>query len=449
MAGRTFGEVLTVVLLLFMLGAAGKSAQLPLHVWLPDAMAGPTPVSALIHAATMVTAGVYLFCRIGFLLVLSPTAMAVVALIGAATALLAAVIAFAQDDIKRVLAYSTISQLGFMFMGAGLAVYWAAMFHLVTHAFFKACLFLCAGSVMHGTGGETDIKRLGGLRRKMPWTTATFAVAGVAITGVFWFSGFFSKDAILDGVHRAELKGYPWVSGTVWAVGLCTALCTAFYMTRLYVLTFEGRPADQTRVAHAHESDWVMRGPLVVLAALSVLGAVYGIPVFHSAHGSQTLIQNFLSPVLGVFEQIARAQGTISFKPEGNLLATWFLAWMIALAGAGSAAFLYLRYFPSAGRGQVPAVARKVVRWARAGFYLDEVYDSLILRPIKFASVILFKVVDTLLIDTLMVRGTAWVTAKAGSLLRYLQTGNVQSYAAVMALALLGGAAYALFQVLR
>ena len=177
------GQALTAVLLLFMLGAAGKSAQLPLFVWLPDAMAGPTPVSALIHAATMVTAGVYLFSRIGFLLVLSPIAMATVALVGAATALFAALIAFAQDDIKKVLAYSTISQLGFMFMAVGLGVFWAAIFHLATHAFFKACLFLGAGSVMHGNAEETDIKRLGGLRREMPWTAATFLIASIAISG--------------------------------------------------------------------------------------------------------------------------------------------------------------------------------------------------------------------------------------------------------------------------
>ena len=218
--GRTYGGVLTVALLLFLLGAAGKSAQLPLYVWLPDAMAGPTPVSALIHAATMVTAGVYLFSRMSFLLVLSPTAMATVAIVGAVTSLIAALIAFAQDDIKKVLAYSTVSQLGIMFMGVGMGVFWAAVFHLVTHAFFKACLFLGAGSVMHGNGDETDIKKLGGLRKEMFWTWLTFFIATAAITGIIPLSGFFSKDAIFHGVHHNHLHGLEWVSKVLYPLGV-------------------------------------------------------------------------------------------------------------------------------------------------------------------------------------------------------------------------------------
>src|SRR6266849_3460933 len=277
--GNTFGQVLIAVLLLFMLGAAGKSAQLPLYIWLPDAMAGPTPVSALIHAATMVTAGVYLFSRIGSLLVLAPAAMAVIALVGAATALLAALIAFAQNDIKKVLAYSTISQLGFMFMAVGLGVFWAAILHLVTHAFFKACLFLGAGSVMHGNAEETNIKKLGGLKEEMPLTWATFGIATLAITGLVPLSGFFSKDAIIDGIHSTQLKGYAWASNPLWAMGLAIAVCTAFYMTRLYLLTFEGQRAKDAKVPHAHESRWPMTIPLIVLAALSVAGAFYGIPL--------------------------------------------------------------------------------------------------------------------------------------------------------------------------
>jgi NADH-quinone oxidoreductase subunit L len=283
----------------------------------------------------------------------------------------------------------------------------------------------------------------------MPWTAGTFLVATLAITGAAPLSGFFSKDAILDGVHRAELNAYPWVPGVVWVIGFVTAWCTAFYMTRLYLLTFEVRPADQTKVAHAHESDWIIRGPLVILAALSVLAAVYGLPVFHTAHGTETLIENYLSTVLRVAAQIARTQGTILFKPEGNLLGTWLLALIIAWAGVGAAAFLYLRYFPSPRRPPVPALARKAVRSARDGFYVDQLYEYLIIRPINFASFVLYKVVDAFLIDTVLVRGTGWVTVRAGSLLRYVQTGNVQSYAAVMALALLGGVAYVVFQVLR
>src|SRR5689334_21068468 len=236
--GKTFGHVLTAALLLMLLAAAGKSAQIPLYVWLPDAMAGPTPVSALIHAATMVTAGVYLFCRLNALLVLSPLAMSAIAIVGALTALFAALIAFAQDDIKKVLAYSTVSQLGFMFMGVGMGVFWAAVLHLVTHAFFKACLFLGAGSVMHGNGDETDIKKLGGLRHEMTWTWSTFLIATLAITGIAPFSGFFSKDALLHGVHHNHLHGFESASTLLYAVGLVIAACTAFYMTRLYVLTF-------------------------------------------------------------------------------------------------------------------------------------------------------------------------------------------------------------------
>ncbi len=450
LAGFTFGSVLTAVLLLFLLGAAGKSAQLPLYVWLPDAMAGPTPVSALIHAATMVTAGVYFFCRVSYLLVLSPTAMAAVALIGAFTALLAALIAFAQDDIKKVLAYSTISQLGFMFMGVGLAVFWAAILHLVTHAFFKACLFLGAGSVMHGNGDETDIKRLGGLRKEMRWTWATFLIASIAITGfAIPLSGFFSKDAILQGVHASALSGYAWVSPTVWAIGLFTALCTAFYMGRLYLLTFEGTRPRDARVPHAHESEWPMTVPLVILAALSVLGALYGIPLMQTSSGWETVMENFLSPVFLTARQLARWHGSVATEHEGGLVAAWVQAWVIALAGGAAAGYLYLKYFPSSRRAPAPAFTRTVLGWARRKFYVDELYDLLIVRPIKFISLVLYKVVDTLLIDTVAVRGTAWVTARAASLLRYVQTGDVQSYAAVMALALMGGAAYALFQVLR
>jgi NADH-quinone oxidoreductase subunit L len=449
LSGVTFGQALTVVLLLFMVGAAGKSAQLPLYVWLPDAMAGPTPVSALIHAATMVTAGVYLFSRIGFLLVLSPLAMAVVALVGAATALFSAVIAFAQDDMKKVLAYSTISQLGYMFMAAGLGIFWAAILHLVTHAFFKACLFLGAGSVMHGNAGETDIKRLGGLRKEMPWTWATFFIASVAITGVFPLSGFFSKDAILHGVHEARVAGYEWVSPTVWIIGLCAAFCTAFYIWRLYLLVFEGKRSPDSPVKHAHESEWPMTVPLVVLAALSIIGAVYGIPIISSSAGTQTLMENYLWPVFIVAEQIARIQRTISVEHEGSLWAAWAEAWAIAVAGTALAVFLYRRYFPSKVRIPVPELARAIVRWDRNAFYVDQIYDALIVRPTKFISFVLYKLVDSLLIDTIFVRGTAWVTARTGAALRYLQTGDAQSYAAVMALAVLGAAAYAIIQVLR
>jgi len=451
LAGYTFGGVMTAALLLFLLGAAGKSAQLPLYVWLPDAMAGPTPVSALIHAATMVTAGVYLFSRMASLLVLSPTAMATVAIIGALTSLLAALIAFAQDDIKKVLAYSTVSQLGIMFMGVGMGIFWAAVLHLVTHAFFKACLFLGAGSVMHGNGDETDIKKLGGLRHEMKWTWGTFLVATLAITGIVPLSGFFSKDAIFHGVHHNHLHGLEWTSGVLYYMGLLIAACTAFYMTRLYLLTFEGPRSKEARVAHAHESAWQMTLPLVVLAVLSVVAAVYALPLLRNSSTGQPqpVFENFLSPVFGAMNRIAQTGKMVQLDSSVPSIVDYLKAWLVALTGGTAAAFLYLRFFPARSGQPVPAFARAVRRTAQNKFYVDELYELAVIRPVKFMSFILFRVVDALLIDTVAVRGTAWVTARVGSALRYVQTGDAQAYAAVMAIALLGGVAYALIQVMQ
>jgi NADH-quinone oxidoreductase subunit L len=449
--GYAVGAVLTAILLLFMLGAAGKSAQLPLYVWLPDAMAGPTPVSALIHAATMVTAGVYLFCRISYLLVFSPTAMAVVAIVGALTALLAALIAFAQDDIKKVLAYSTVSQLGIMFMGVGMGIFWAAVLHLVTHAFFKACLFLGAGSVMHGNADETDIKKLGGLRKEMRWTWATFAIATLAITGIVPLSGFFSKDAILHGIHLTKFpEGLSWVPTFVWGLGLLVAMCTAFYMTRLYILTFEGKRASDAKIAHAHESAPPMTLALTVLAVLSVVASVYAWPLMGHGEHKEPVMENFLSPVFATTRAVVRTNLGLPNHPlvateHGGMLMAYLQAWIIALVGGGAAAFLYLRFFPSRAGQPTPSFARGLRTVAQRKFYVDELYELLVIKPIKGASFFFYKVVDGLVIDTLAVRGTAWVTYRAGSLLRYFQTGDVQSYAAVMVLAVLCGVAYAFF----
>jgi NADH-quinone oxidoreductase subunit L len=451
--GMTFGTVLTAILLLYLLGAAGKSAQIPLYVWLPDAMAGPTPVSALIHAATMVTAGVYLFSRLSYLLVLSPVAMATVAIIGALTALFAALIAFAQDDIKKVLAYSTVSQLGFMFMAVGMGVFWAGVLHLVTHAFFKACLFLGAGSVMHGNGDETDIKKLGGLRKEMRWTWATFGIATLAITGIVPLSGFFSKDAILHGVHGTHLAELGWVTNVVWLVGLLTALCTAFYMTRLYILTFEGKRSPNARLAHAHESDGAMVFPLVVLAGLSIVALLYGIPLMKVGSGPlQPVMQNFLSPVFDAANRSIASAGLVEVHKEegyGGLIVAWAIAWVIALVGGAAAAFMYFRFFPSRAGQPAPAFAAVGRRWAVNKFYVDELYAAVIIRPLRALSIGLHRFVDELIIDTLLVRGTAWLTGRAGSMMRYLQTGDAQSYAAVMAVAVLAGVAYAVFQVMK
>jgi len=447
--GRTFGGVLTVALLLFLLGAAGKSAQFPLYVWLPDAMAGPTPVSALIHAATMVTAGVYLFSRMSFLLVMSPTAMVTVAIIGTVTSLVAALIAFAQDDIKKVLAYSTVSQLGIMFMGVGMGIFWAAVLHLVTHAFFKACLFLGAGSVMHGNADETDIKKLGGVRKEMPWTWATFLIATLAITGIVPLSGFFSKDAIFHGVHHNHLHGYEWASNALYYVGLLIAACTAFYMSRLYLLTFEGKRSAEAKVAHAHESSWYMTLPLVVLAVLSVVSLVYALPLMPGRNGPQPVMENFLGPVFASAERIASAGKQVELDHSVPTFGNYLVAWLVVVASGALAGFMYMKFFPSRAGQPAPAFARGARRFAQNKFYVDEAYEFLVIRPVKNVSGILYKLVDTVLIDTVAVRGTAWVTARVGSALRYVQTGDAQAYAAVMALALLGGAVYALIQVLQ
>ena len=446
--GFTFGGVVTAILLLFMLGAAGKSAQIPLYVWLPDAMAGPTPVSALIHAATMVTAGVYLFTRLSFLLVLSPQAMAVVAMVGAATALWAALIAFAQDDIKKVLAYSTVSQLGFMFMAVGMGVFWAAIFHLVTHAFFKACLFLDAGSVMHGNADETDIKKLGGLWREMRTTWWTFLVAMLAITGIVPLSGYFSKDAILHGIHATRLTGLEWTGTLVWIAGLAAAFCTAFYMTRLYLLTFHGKRAEDAKVAHAHESGPSMTVPLVALAALSVVGLVWGLPLMRGAGGEgEPVLENFLSPVLFNARRNAMAMHSFEVEREGGMLAAYLTASAIAIGAFLVAVWMYRRFFPAyrASGRPTPWWARWARGAAAAKFKVDEIYDFLLIRPIKQLSFFLYRVVDSFLIDTVAVRGSAWVTYRVGTALRYIQTGDVQGYAAVMAAALVIGVAYVIF----
>ncbi len=454
--GFTYGSVLTAILLLYLLGAAGKSAQLPLYVWLPDAMAGPTPVSALIHAATMVTAGVYLFSRMSYLLVLSPTAMAFVAVVGALTALFAALIAFAQDDIKKVLAYSTVSQLGFMFMAVGMGAFWAAVLHLVTHAFFKACLFLGSGSVMHGNADETDVKKLGGLRRHMKTTWITFAIATVAITGVVPISGFFSKDAILHAAHATSLGGSHAVSSFVWIIGLITAGATAFYMTRVYILTFEGERSVQAKIPaeKVHESAWPMTVPLIILAGLSIVALFYGIPLMRNAQGHlEPVMQNFLSPVFATAERIVASQATVTVDPASHdfsaLLFSWVLAWVIAVIATFAAAFAYFKFFPARAGQPAPAFARGVRTAANQQFFVDWFYDRVFVRGVKFLSFILYKVVDALMIDTVLVRGSAWVTARTASVLRYFQTGDVQSYAAVMALAILGGVAYALITVLK
>ena len=445
--GFTFGGVVTAALLLFLLGAAGKSAQIPLYVWLPDAMAGPTPVSALIHAATMVTSGIYLFCRISWLAVLSPTAMATIALIGGTTALVAALIAFSQKGLKKVLAYSTVSQLGLMFLGIGAGAFWAAFLHVITHAFFKACLFLGAGSVMHGNGEEEDITKLGNLRKEMPTTWITFLVATLAITGIVPLSGFFSKDAILHAAHTNSIPAIAWALKTAWILGVVTAGCTAFYMMRMYFVAFEYPRSAEAKTPHAHESSWHMTLPLVVLAVLSVVALVHGLPIMkpEGRNTIQTLMENFLDPVFRTTQENLAKRQFVVIPPEEHVpYGAYLQAWVIALIGGGTAFFLYMRYFPSRKGQPLPAPLAFARNASFNKFYVDEFYNFWIIRPFGMVARVLWRVVDSILIDGVAVRGTAWVTQRTGAVLRYLQTGDAQAYAAIMALGLAGALVWVL-----
>ena len=401
----------TVVCLCFLVGAMGKSAQIPLYVWLPDAMAGPTPVSALIHAATMVTAGVYMFCRMNFLLSLSETAQMVIAGVGGATALFAATIGLVQNDIKKVLAYSTVSQLGFMFLAVGAGAFAAAMFHLVTHAFFKACLFLGSGSVIHGMHDEQDIRKMGGLREKMPITHATFLLATLAIAGFPLTSGFFSKDEILWTVFNGNGLLYK----ALYGIGLTAAFCTAFYMARLTALTFWGKTrADPHTWEHVHESPVSMTGVLAILAVLSILGGFLGMPhVFHMGN----LFASWLEPVWSHPHEIRASAGL-----EWSLMG---LSVVIGLAGLGAGAGIYL------GRPEIPArlSARfhRLHRMLLNKYYVDELYEFFIINPIKGIATLLWKLFDVRVVDGL-VNGAAWAARGASRALSLLQSGNAQTY---------------------
>ena len=409
------GGILTAICLSLLLGATGKSAQLPLYVWLPDAMEGPTPVSALIHAATMVTAGVYMIARTHFLFDRSPFALLVVAIVGAATALFAATIALVQNDIKRVLAYSTISQIGYMFLGCGAAAYSAAIFHLMTHAFFKALLFLAAGSVIHAIGGEQDMRKMGGLRTKLPVTFWTMTAAVLAISGFFPFAGFFSKDAILYAafLHGADGKVF-------WFVGLVTALLTAFYMFRLWYMTFFGE--SRTHDTHPHESPWSMRAPLVILAVLSVCGGWIGIERFTA----------FLSPSVG--------EHAVEGASTGLEIGLSILAVLVAALGWFIADLLY-RQRPERPQ-QLAAVFSPGYKLLVNKYFVDEIYGFAIVKLLLGFS----KFVLEWVVDVAVLGGLAWLLAGiatlTGAILQRWQSGNLRSYAGWLAL---GAAALLLF----
>jgi NADH-quinone oxidoreductase subunit L len=418
------------------LGAAGKSAQLPLYIWLPDAMAGPTPVSALIHAATMVTAGVYMVARLSHLYVAAPGVMAAVAIVGTLTALWSALIGTSQNDIKKVLAYSTVSQLGFMFIGVGVGAFFAGTMHLVTHAFFKACLFLGAGAVIHGLRGEQDLTTMGGLRKYLPSTRMTFLIATVAITGIFPISGFFSKDEILaqalhtQAFNRLTLtpngsSHLTWLGPLLFVVGSFAAFLTSFYMWRCYFLTFSGeyRGPQET---HPHESPPIMTLPLWTLAALSVFGLVLGLPP-QWVHGTALEGWTWEHFSEGVFAT-PRGGGAEKFQPYLG----YGIALVVGWAGwAASYALYYKRGLAGdeALSGAVPRLRRALAN----KLYVDEFYDWLIVRPIwKFARN-LWRIADDWLIDGLLVSGVARLIVWLGRVARIFQNGDVQRYAAVTA----------------
>lgn len=422
--------VFTFIALFLFIGATGKSAQIPLFVWLPDAMAGPTPVSALIHAATMVTAGVYMIARCSIIFVSTPAIMTLVAVIGILTALFAATIGLVQNDIKKVLAYSTISQLGYMFLALGVGAFSAGIFHVMTHAFFKALLFLGAGSVIHAMHEHQDIQAFGGLKKYMPKTAATFLIAALAISGIPPLSGFFSKDEIL---WMSFANG----SFILWLLGAVTALMTAFYMFRLYFLTFEGKERFGHNL-HPHESPSIMTIPLMILALLAAIGGFIGIPALFSGEGGNRF-EEWLAPV---FENAERKLSIYGTHSSGSEILLMTISVLLAVAGIWIARNIYLKK---------PSIAESIssrfkglynLLWNK--YFVDEVYDTVIVNPIvKGSESVLWKFTDNKIIDGL-VNGTASLISYISSKIRKIQTGVAQIYAVVMML----GIVIALFWII-
>ncbi|MBC7691249.1 MAG: NADH-quinone oxidoreductase subunit L [Methylotenera sp.] len=445
-AGVSPGTITAICLLLFV-GCMGKSAQIPLYVWLPDAMAGPTPVSALIHAATMVTSGIYMVARLNFMFSFSPTALGVIATVGAFTAFFAATVAIAQNDIKKVLAYSTVSQLGYMFLACGVGAYTAGVFHVITHAFFKALLFLGAGSVIHGMSEEQDITKMGGLRTRMPVTFAVFAIGWLAICGLPPFSGFFSKDEILWQAFSSEHG-----SIFLWALGAVTAVMTAFYMTRLFYLTFLGQPRfkevagpgkshaahdshghdshakPKDGAIHVHESPLSMTGPLMVLAVLSAVGGLIGIP-------HMSWLEKWLEPVI---PEAAEAATHMVPSMEWVLMGVSVLGAVLGIAYAFN---LYKDLAKAAKLKQRYAGLHKILenKW-----YVDEFYQGVIVRPIFNLSQALWKNFDVAVIDR-VVLGFGRVTQWTGQSARTIQTGSIQVYAFVLLIGLVASVGYLIY----
>jgi NADH-quinone oxidoreductase subunit L len=407
----------TIACLLLFMGACGKSAQLPLYVWLPDAMEGPTPVSALIHAATMVTAGVYVVARSHILFTHAPTAMFVVAIVGCATAFFAATIGLVQTDIKRVLAYSTVSQLGYMFLACGVAAFSAGIFHLMTHAFFKALLFLASGSVIHAMGGEQDMQRMGGLGKKIRWTYLTMLTATLAITGFPPLAGFFSKDSILLSAYQSEHAGR-----ILYAFGLLTALLTSFYMFRLIFLTFHGKPRYDEHKVHVHESPKSMLVPLMILAVLSIIGGWMAAPAFW---GGPDYFAKFLEPTF-VQSSVGGAEAAEA-TAHALEIPLAIVAVGAALLGFAVAFWLYLK---QPGKpDQLAKSMRGVYDTLLHKYYVDEIYAALIVKPLLWISTnVLWQTVDVRAIDA-TVNGIAEGATDIGDGVRHTQSGNTRSYA--------------------
>ena len=445
-----YAPYMTLVCLCLFLGAVGKSAQFPLYVWLPDAMAGPTPVSALIHAATMVTAGVYMVARTNVLFRLSPTALLVVAVVGGFTALFAATIGLAQNDIKKVLAYSTVSQLGYMFLACGVGAFVAGMFHVMTHAFFKACLFLGSGSVIHALAGEQDLQKMGGLAPRIRTTYRTFLIATLAIAGVPLLAGFFSKDAILAAVFEAHFETAPWLPRVLWGAALFTAGLTAFYMFRLVSLAFWGRyrgPAEQE--AHIHESPRSMTVPLIVLAFLSIVGGYVGIPILPGGNKIGAFLSPIVPPLAGGHAEAHHA----SVSLELALMGASVLAAAIGI-------YLAVAWYRK-GEGRVPArIAAAfpgLYRLIANKYYVDEAYEAVFVRGVAKGGGAILWDFDATVVDGAVngarhvTVGVSWISAlfdqyivdglvngvadtmQAGfRMFRRAQTGRVQNYALVM-----------------
>jgi NADH-quinone oxidoreductase subunit L len=417
-AGMFKGETIIVVItLLLFVGATGKSAQIPLYTWLPDAMAGPTPVSALIHAATMVTAGIYMIARSNILYTLAPVSQTVVAVIGLATAILAATIALKQNDIKKVLAYSTVSQLGYMFLGLGVGAYTGAVFHVMTHAFFKALLFLGAGSVIHAMHHEQDIRKMGGLAKKLPTTHWTFLAGCIAIAGIPPFSGFFSKDEILVHAFAANPVYY--------VIGLAGALMTAFYMFRLYAMTFRGTfRGTHDQEHHLHESPWQMTMPLVVLAVLAIVAGFVGIPELFAADAHK--LEHYLAPVFAASVDLAEKHEPLSHAKEYVLLAVSFISISISIL------YAFNRFSKKPETGDAEGFGKVLAnKW-----YVDELYNSIVTKPLNGLGAFANRFIEKSGIDGI-VNGVGKSVQWGGRQLRLMQSGQVGSYVLWMVLGIL------------